>query len=51
LGCNGKYWEFYKRLIKIRRQVDPSIEPLLIERDNDKAGFFEEIRKNGIEIV
>lgn len=38
-------------LWKLRRQVDDRIEPLLIDRDNDKAGFLEEIRKNGIEIV
>ena len=37
-------------LWKIRRQIDPLIEPILIEEDNDPAGFLEEIKRTGIEI-
>lgn len=35
---------------KLRRQIDDRIEPILIEKDNDKSGFLEEIEKKGIEI-
>ena len=35
---------------KLRRQIDDRIEPILIEKDNDKSGFLDEIRKHGIEI-
>ncbi len=38
-------------LWKLRRQIDDRIEPVLIERDFDDAGFLEEIKKNGIEIA
>ncbi len=37
-------------LWKIRRQVDDRIEPVLIDKNNDKSGFLEEIKRNGIEI-
>jgi uncharacterized protein len=37
-------------LWKIRRQVDDRIEPVLIDKNNDKSGFLEEIKRSGIEI-
>ena len=37
-------------LWKIRRQIDDRIEPILIDKYNDKSGFLEEIKRNGIEI-
>ncbi len=37
-------------LWKIRRQVDDRIEPILIDKNNDKSGFLEEIKRSGIEI-
>ena len=37
-------------LWKLRRQIDDRIEPIIIERDKDYAGFLTEIQKNGIEI-
>ena len=37
-------------LWKIRRQIDDRIEPVLIEKDRDRAGFLDTIRENGIEI-
>jgi uncharacterized protein len=37
-------------LWKLRRQVDDRIEPVLIDKDNDKSGFLEEIKRTGIEI-
>ncbi len=38
-------------LWKLRRQIDDRIEPILIEKDYDDAGFLSEIQKFGIEIV
>ncbi len=37
-------------LWKLRRQIDDRIEPILIDRNNDRSGFLEEIKRNGIEI-
>lgn len=37
-------------LWRLRRQIDDRIEPLLIDRNNDPAGFLEEIERSGIEI-
>ncbi|MCX6270367.1 MAG: nucleotidyltransferase domain-containing protein [Bacteroidetes bacterium] len=44
------FFEVEPVLWKLRRQIDPLIEPVLIEEDNDPAGFLEEISKSGIEI-
>ncbi len=38
-------------LFKPRRQIDYRIEPVMIERGNDEAGFLEDIRETGIEIL
>ena len=38
-------------LWKLTRQVDDRIEPLLIARDTDYAGFLSEIEQTGIEIL
>jgi predicted nucleotidyltransferase len=48
---DGDYFAIHPLLWKLRRQIDDRIEPILIERDNDKAGFLSEIKKNGIEIT
>ncbi|MFP4060768.1 MAG: hypothetical protein ACLFUC_09835 [Bacteroidales bacterium] len=36
---------------QLRRQIDVRIEPILIEESNDQAGFLDEIKRTGIEIV
>ena len=46
----GDFFCIHPLLWKLRRQVDDPIEPILIERDFDDAGFLEEILKNGIEV-
>jgi predicted nucleotidyltransferase len=38
-------------LWKLRREIDDRIEPILIERDFDTAGFLSEIQRYGIEVV
>ena len=38
-------------LWKLTGQIDDRIEPVLIARDTDYAGFLSEIEKTGIEII
>jgi uncharacterized protein len=49
-SISGDYFEVNPLLWKLRRQVDDRIEPILIDKNNDKSGFFEEIKRTGIEI-
>ena len=35
------------KLFKLRRDIDPMIEPVLLEEDNDPSGFLAEIMKTG----
>lgn len=50
-NISGDYFSVNPLLWKLRRQVDDRIEPILFELDDDKSGFLEEIKKNGIEII
>ncbi|MCK4701401.1 MAG: nucleotidyltransferase domain-containing protein [Bacteroidales bacterium] len=47
----GDYFSTTPLLWKLRRLIDDRIEPVFIEKDNDKGGFLDEIQKYGIEIV
>jgi len=47
----GDYFSIQPLLWKLRRQIDDRIEPILIERDQDKSGFLSEVQKYGIEIA
>jgi len=47
----GDYFSIQPLLWKLRRQIDDRIEPILIERDQDKSGFLSEIQKYGIEVA
>jgi len=51
LGDDYNFFETEPLLWKLTRQVDNRIEPVLIARDTDYAGFLDEIQKNGIEII
>jgi len=42
------FFETEPLLWKLTRQVDDRIEPVLIARDTDYAGFFDEIKNTGI---
>ena len=42
------YWTNLPLLWKLSYQVDDRIEPVLIARDTDYAGFLDEIQKTGI---
>jgi len=46
----GDYFSTTPLLWKLRREIDDRIEPMLIEKGNDKGGFLEQIEKDGIEI-
>ncbi len=34
-------------LFRLKRNIDARIEPVLLEEENDRSGFLEEILKNG----
>ncbi len=36
-----------KKLFTLRRNIEPMIEPVLLEEDNDPSGFLAEILKTG----
>jgi uncharacterized protein len=48
---DGDYFTVNPLLWRLRRQIDDRIEPILIERDFDDAGFLGEIQRYGIEIA
>lgn len=44
----GDGWlEQSHNLYKLRRNIDPHIEPILLEVNSDRSGFVEEILKTG----
>ena len=47
----GDYFSIRPLLWKLRRKIDDRIEPVIVERENDKSGFLKEIMKSGIEII
>lgn len=50
-NITGDYFSVNPLLWKLRRQIDDRIEPILIDRNNDKSGFLREVERNGIEIT
>ena len=50
-NLSGDFFSVNPLLWKLRRQIDDRIEPVIIDRDFDRAGFLNEIKKEGIEIV
>ncbi|WP_373523422.1 nucleotidyltransferase domain-containing protein [Aquiflexum sp.] len=49
-NIEGDFFSVNPLLWKLRRQIDDRIEPILFERNNDKSGFLDEIKRNGIKI-
>ena len=49
-NLEGEYFTIHPLLWKLRRQIENRIEPVLIEKDFDDAGFLAEIERDGIEI-
>lgn len=50
-NIKGDFFSVNPLLWKLRRQVNDRIEPILIDKNDDKAGFLEEIKQSGIEIT
>ena len=46
----GDFFQVIPPIWKLKRKVDMRIEPHVIARDTDYAGFLDEIRRTGIEI-
>ena len=47
----GNYFEVIPPIWKLTEQVDSRIEPKVVARDDDYAGFIEEIKRTGVELV
>ncbi|GHT23735.1 hypothetical protein AGMMS4957_15700 [Bacteroidia bacterium] len=47
----GDYFKIIPPIWKLTRKVDFRIEPHVIARDTDYAGFLDEIQRTGVEIV
>jgi predicted nucleotidyltransferase len=45
-SLQGDYFTVTPLIWKLRQQIDDRIEPILIEKGNDKSGFLDEIQKN-----
>ena len=50
-NITGDFFSVNPMLWKLRREIDDRIEPVLIDSNNDRSGFLEEIRRSGIEIL
>lgn len=50
-NIEGDFFEITPVLWRLRRKVDDRIEPVLIDRSNDKSGFLNSIMKTGVEIM
>jgi predicted nucleotidyltransferase len=46
----GNYFKVVPPLWLLKRQVDSRIEPHVVARDEDYAGFIDEIEQTGVEI-
>jgi predicted nucleotidyltransferase len=46
----GDFFQVIPPMWKLKRKVDIRIEPHVIARDSDYAGFLDEIRRTGVEI-
>jgi predicted nucleotidyltransferase len=46
-SIGNDFLEKSHQLFKLRRGIDSRIEPILIEQENDRSGFCEEILKTG----
>jgi uncharacterized protein len=41
------WWEASTDLFRLRRNIDLSIEPVLLDASSDRSGFLEQIRRTG----
>jgi uncharacterized protein len=47
----GKFMKAQSELFRFASEVDLRIEPILLERNNDKSGFLAEMEKTGIPVI
>lgn len=43
----GNFLDTYRKLFRLRRDVDIRIEPVLIEESNEETGFLKEVLSTG----
>jgi len=48
---DGDYFEVIPPIWRLRENIDFRIEPHVIARDTDYAGFLDEIQRTGVQIV
>ena len=48
---DGDYFEVIPSIWRLRENIDFRIEPHVIARDTDYAGFLDEIQRTGVQIV
>ena len=44
------YWELSKKLNRLTRNIDNRIEPVLLNRNDDRSGFLTTVMQTGIEL-
>jgi len=44
------YWELSKKINRLTRNIDSRIEPILLQKDDDKSGFLTAVLASGIEL-
>lgn len=47
-GFEGDFLEMNAKLFSIVRNIDLRIEPIILDRKNDRSGFLESIEKYGV---
>ena len=47
----GNYFDIVPMLWRFTHKIDYRIEPIVIARDTDYAGFLDEIRRTGVQIA
>jgi len=49
-NMNEDYLSIAALIWKLRRQIDDRIEPIIFEKEHDRSGFLDEIKRTGVEI-
>ena len=47
---DGDYWKTVQKLHELTISVDTRIEPVLLQRKSDPAGFVEVVRREGLRV-
>ena len=49
-NLDEKYWDLYKKLNRMTRNIDNRIEPVLLQPEDDVTGFLTTVLQSGIEL-